>query len=90
MNEAGCYPSRNEYPPEAKRLGKEGTSVIQFEVGVDNNLLRAEVVTSSGSSELDAQSLRSFSRCKAMSGIREDGSRYGGTFRLEYKWTLKE
>ena len=88
VNEVGCLPSANEYPPEAMRLGKQGTSTIEFEVGVSDNLVKARVAASSGSHDLDAQALRSFSRCKVVSGVREDGSRYGGTFRFEYKWTL--
>ena len=47
------------YPAAARRLGEQGVVVVRVLVGIDGNVARAEVATSTGSTRLDNAALAS-------------------------------
>jgi protein TonB len=90
---AACAPTGADYPAAAARAQITGTTVIEFDVGPDGKLRKADVVSRSGLSRehraLDRTALDKLSECTFKPGIDADGRPVGGTFRVEYVWRLE-
>jgi TonB family protein len=52
------------YPREARRLGQQGTVLVEFMIGSDGRVVMARVGKSSGWSSLDSEALRTVRRWK--------------------------
>jgi periplasmic protein TonB len=80
-----------EYPPQAKRLGEEGTVILNVCAGPDGRVESATVVRSSGSSNLDDAAVRHFERRKPkMRPATEDGVGVRACAALPVRFNLKE
>jgi periplasmic protein TonB len=51
------HSTQPEYPPQARRLGEQGTVLLQVLVGVDGRVLEAKLLQSSGFPRLDQAAL---------------------------------
>lgn len=62
-----------EYPPTSRRLGEEGSVVLQVQVGPDGKVLDGKVQTSSGFPRLDEAALKHALRAWRFTPGTEDG-----------------
>ena len=73
------------YPPAALAAGKQGATVVVFTVGVDGNVLDAQVERSSGHPELDAEVVKAVLKCRSHpKGL--DGKTAPFKSRVTYVW----
>lgn len=80
-----------EYPPQARRLGEEGTVLLNVCAGADGRVESASVVRSSGSSNLDDAALKHFERRRPkMKPATEDGVGVRSCVTLPVRFNLKE
>lgn len=76
-----------EWPREALRYEIEGTTVLQFQIGLDGAVRNAQVKQGSGWSILDQAALAGLARCRFKPGLQ--AAREGTEFPLQYAWTLE-
>jgi periplasmic protein TonB len=78
-----------EYPPQARRLGEQGTVLMQVLVGVDGRVLEAKLLQSSGFPRLDQA---------ALAGAKADYRFFPGTidgkpqpmwYSFRFNWRLR-
>jgi len=92
-NVSACAPNNSDYPPAAIRAEATGTTRIQFTVGADGKMTKAEVIRRAGSSRehrlLDRIALDKLSECTFKAGADATGKPVGGTFEVEYVWRIQ-
>lgn len=76
-----------EWPREALRYEIEGTTTLQFRIGPDGAVRKAQVMQGSGWSILDQAALAGLARCRFKPGL--DAAREGTEFPIQYAWTLE-
>lgn len=76
-----------EWPREALRYEIEGTTTLQFQIGLDGVVRNAQVKQGSGWSILDQAALAGLARCRFKPGL--DAAREGVEFPIQYAWTLE-
>lgn len=81
--------AKPEYPSVSLRAQEEGTVVLQFLIGTDNQVVDSKVERSSGSRRLDDAARRALALCKFVAGT-EGGKPVQSWARLEYVWRLEE
>ncbi len=78
-----------EYPPQSRRLGEQGSLVLQVLIGVDGRVVQSKLVQSSGFDRLDQA---------ALEGIKNDYRFFPGTidgapqpmwFTFKFTWKLR-
>lgn len=80
-----CKPA---YPKQARLAGEEGTVRLKFDVGIDGRLAAANVVKSSGFSDLDRAALNALSSCTFKSAT-QDGAPIRSSLVTDYVWSLE-
>jgi periplasmic protein TonB len=92
-NVSACAPTGDDYPAAAARAEATGTTRVRFTIDVDGKLTKAEVVKSAGPTRehrmLDRIAVEKLSECKFTPGVDESGKPTGGTFDVDYVWTLQ-
>jgi protein TonB len=86
LNLNDCKP---EYPRASLAAEETGLVRVQFEVGMDGQLVSAAVVKSSGFKNLDKATVNGLSRCKFRPAFK-DGKPVQSTFTAEWNWTLND
>jgi TonB family protein len=76
-------PCSIHYPASAIRLGLEGTTVVRIRVDKNGHIYDARIERSSGHIVLDKYALRMARTCKVFR------AHHGGSFKLEYVFTLE-
>ncbi|MTW10650.1 TonB family protein [Pseudoduganella eburnea] len=76
-----------EWPREALRYEIEGSTTLQFQIGLDGAVRNAQVKQGSGWSILDQAALAGLARCRFKPGL--DAAREGVEFPIQYAWTLE-
>ncbi len=76
-----------EWPREALRYEIEGTTTLQFQIGVDGAVRNAQVKQGSGWRILDQAALAGLARCRFKPGL--EAAREGTEFPIQYAWTLE-
>ena len=78
-----------EYPPVSRRLGEQGTAVIDVLVGVDGRVLDAKLLQSSGYDRLDQAALAGAkANCRFIPGT-VDGKPQTMWFTFKFNWKLQ-
>lgn len=89
---AGLDPNQScaapQYPDDAEEMGQTGTSVVQFFIGADGSVEKAEVASSSGHDELDQTALQALGQCKFKPAIGANGQPVEAWTSIRYVWTL--
>jgi periplasmic protein TonB len=92
-NVQACAPTADDYPSAAARAEATGTTRIRFTVDATGHLASAEVIKSAGPTRehlmLDRVARAKLSECKFSPGQDEAGRPVGGSFEVEYVWTLQ-
>lgn len=92
-NVQACAPTADDYPAAASRAEATGTTRIRFTVDATGRLSSAEVIKSAGPTRehlmLDRVARTKLSECKFQPGLDETGHPIGGSFEVEYVWTLQ-
>ncbi|MCA6216642.1 energy transducer TonB [Ideonella sp. B7] len=90
---SACAPKGSDYPAAAARAQATGTTRVRFTVDAGGKLAKAEVVRSAGPSRehrmLDRIAVEKLSECTFRPGVDENGHPAGGTFEVDYVWTLQ-
>ena len=76
-----------DWPREAVRYEIEGTTALQFQIGLDGAVRNARVTQGSGWTILDRAALAGLARCRFKPGL--EAARAGTEFPLQYAWTLE-
>ena len=76
-----------EWPREAVRYEIEGTTLLQFQIGADGAVRKAQLTQGSGWALLDQAALAGLARCRFKPGLA--AAREGTVFPLQYAWTLE-
>ncbi len=76
-----------EWPREALRYEIEGTTTLQFQIGLDGAVRNASVMQGSGWTILDQAALAGLARCRFKP--RLEAAREGTEFPIQYAWTLE-
>jgi len=89
---AGLDPNQScappQYPEEAEDMEQTGTSVLQFLIGTNGQVEKAQIATSSGHAALDGAALQALSRCEFKPAIGADGKPQEAWTSIRYVWTL--
>jgi periplasmic protein TonB len=92
-NVSACAPKAADYPAAASRAEATGTTRVRFTIDAAGKLAKAEVVRSAGPSRehrmLDRVAVEKLSECTFTPGMDENGHPTGGTFEVDYVWTLE-
>jgi periplasmic protein TonB len=88
LNVHECAPTSDDYPVSSRRDSEVGVSMVRFTVDTEGKVASSEILKSSGYRRLDAQSLRVLKRCRFAPGRTIDGTGVGGTFVVDFTWTL--
>jgi TonB family protein len=86
---SNCAPNADDYPSDARRLNRQGTTVIRFTVGENSQLQRAEVVSSSGTPSLDHVAVSNLSNCPFRGGTDAQGKPRTSEFEMKFVWRLE-
>jgi len=81
--------SKPEYPPESLKLGEEGISLIGFLVRADGTVARAVVLNSSGSADLDRETMAALSKCP-FKPLTKDGQPVEAWEQVMYLWAMDD
>jgi len=79
---------RPAYPPDEVRAKHMGTVTLNFLVGADGAIRKAEIGTSSGYPALDEAALAALSRCRFIPGTSA-GAPVEKQARVQYKWSIE-
>ena len=79
-----CKP---EYPKASLRNEETGIVTVQFLIGADGRVAKAEVLKSSGFRDLDKAAVNGLSRCKFKPGM-VDGKPEAAWTSVQYEWKL--
>lgn len=77
-----------QYPQDAEDMEQTGISVLQFLIGTDGSVEKAEVASSSGHDELDQAALQALAQCRFKPALGADGQPQEAWTRIRYVWTL--
>lgn len=88
-NVQSCAPSGKDYPANERRRNQRGTTKLRFSVNERGQLLRTEVVSTSGSARLDDIAAGKLSTCQFHAGTDVLGRPQAGDFEVTYIWQLK-
>ncbi|MHA4835550.1 energy transducer TonB [Sphingopyxis sp. MSC1_008] len=79
----------NDYPPQAKRKGREGTVGFLVHYGTDGLPTGCDIVTSSGHADLDATTCQLVQkRARFRPGRNAQGENIGGTYSNRVHWRV--
>lgn len=79
----------DDYPSRARRNGDEGTVRVRLTVGTNGRVTDCNVVSSSGSSDLDNQTCRLMQRRARFNPATDDtGAKVVGTHTQSFRWQL--
>jgi len=78
-----------EYPPESLKLGEEGISLIGFLIRPDGTVARSVVLNSSGSADLDRETVAALSKCP-FKPVTKDGQPVEAWEQVMYLWKLDD
>ncbi len=81
-----CTPP--EYPEQAEDMEQTGTTVMQFLIGPDGEVISSRVAVSSGHESLDDAAIRALSECKFKPAIGADGKPQEAWTSIRYLWQL--
>lgn len=81
-----CKPA---YPQAALMQNQTGTVRVKFVIGVDGNLVNADVVKSSGYKTLDRAAVDGLSKCKFKPAM-QNGNPVQSWFVTDYVWSLND
>ena len=76
-----------QYPAAALRNSAQGTTKIAVLVNENGDVLKIDVLSSSGSDLLDTATISAFTSCKFKPGTR-DGNPIESTTVFEYVWRI--
>ncbi|NRR30112.1 TonB family protein [Oxalobacteraceae bacterium] len=79
--------AKPEYPKSSLRNEETGTVNLQFLIGVDGHVVKADVVKSSGFRDLDRAAVAALSKCRFKPGM-VDGKPEQSVAPVQYVWTL--
>lgn len=79
---------RPAYPPDEVRAKHTGTVTLNFLIGADGAIRKAEIGTSSGYPALDEAALAALSRCRFTPGTSA-GAPVEKRSRVQYKWSIE-
>jgi len=77
------------YPPTAKRLGQQGISKIKFSIGMDGELLSADIKTSSGYAELDRAALEAIEQASPFPPLPPELKRQSISLAISLSFSLQ-
>ncbi len=78
-----------DYPPQSKRLGEEGTTVLRMWILADGKVGKAEILTSSGFPRLDEAAVKKALRAWKFIPGTENGKPAVMQLDLKVKWQIK-
>jgi protein TonB len=78
-----------EYPPTSRRLGEEGSVVVQVLVDVDGRVLESKLVQSSGFDRLDQAALNGVKTNYRFAAGTVDGKPQPMWYTIKYTWKLR-
>jgi protein TonB len=78
-----------DYPPQAKRLGQEGTTVLRMYIEADGKPSKCDVQTSSGFPMLDEAAVKQCLRAWKFLPATENGKPLADWMPLRVKWQIK-
>ena len=84
----GANCPKPQYPSASRRLEEEGTVTLRFLIGLDGNVLQAEIEKSSGYSRLDEAARLALSKCQFRPGS-VDGKPEQSWASIKYTWRLE-
>lgn len=76
-----------DYPSMSKRLGEEGTVIVQFLIGEDGKAIDSRIAQSSGHSRLDEAARQALGACRFKAGT-VDGKPEKSWAAIKYNWKL--
>jgi len=82
-----CAPP--QYPQEAEDMEQTGTSVVQFLIAANGDVLDSKVADSSGHASLDEAAVSALSRCRFKPAIGADGKPQEAWTNIRYVWQLQ-
>lgn len=86
LDQSSC--KQPAYPSKSKRLGEEGTVVLQFDVDAQGAVTGSRVAESSSFEVLDRTALESLSKCRFRPATR-NGVAEVSTTQIDYVWRLR-
>jgi TonB family protein len=89
QGQRGCAPSAEDYPPEARQPGQQGTCRVKFTISAAGVITQAIVVASSGHIILDTKAVEVLSRCQFSPAVGANGNPIERSFEVEYVWKLQ-
>jgi len=81
-----CAPP--QYPEDAEDMGQTGTSVLQFLIDTNGNVVSSRIAVSSGHASLDNAAEQALGQCKFRPAVAADGSKQEAWTSIRYVWTL--
>jgi periplasmic protein TonB len=78
-----------DYPPDSRRLGEQGSVVLQVLVGIDGRVTDSKLVTSSGSDRLDQAALQGVKTSYRFIPGTVDGKPQPMWFTFRFVWKLQ-
>ena len=85
----GLWVTTDDYPTSALRQGREGTTRFRVTVGADGRVAGCEIVSSSGSPDLDAATCRNVSKRGRFDPATDgQGAKVGGSWTSSVKWVI--
>lgn len=89
IGKPGLWVTTNDYPASALRMGHEGVTRFQLNIGTDGKVQSCEVTVSSGHAALDdAACAKLRQRGKFVAATGPDGAAVPGTYSSAVRWTL--
>lgn len=82
--------SAKRYPPEARRVGYEGTVVISFTINLDGTLTDVRVINSSGHTILDRAAVMTIKRAAPFPSLKPYTTEQSLTLEVPITFRLKE
>lgn len=84
----GAQCAKPDYPSASRRMEEEGTVTLKFLIGIDGQVLQAEIEKSSGFSRLDEAARNALSKCQFRPGT-VDGKPEQSWANIKYTWRLE-
>lgn len=88
-NVAECAPTAEDYPTLSRQQNQTGTTRILFTIDSKGRLSAFGVARTSGHLLLDFTALAKLTECKFTPGKTADGVPIGGSFTVDYVWSLE-